>query len=388
MNLNKPIALVKVCHECGMAGEFYGHEHQNCTECGTEVMVLRGIPKTVPYIKPEGLNVLSLFDGASCGRVALDKAGIPVKNYFACEIDTYAMEISKKNYPEIKQLGDVQWISKHMFATLKIDLLIGGSPCQSFSKAGDGTGFDGSSKLFWEYVRILKEVKPTYFLLENVSMKKEWEEIITKAVGVEPIKINSGKLSAQNRKRLYWTNIPNVKQPDDLGLVLSDILLDNSEVEEKFFLTDKAISYMDRIRDVKRGKSRWEHHKNPLEGKSACLTANMYKGVPYGVVQFDKCEQIASVDLKGHDQIKRVYSEKAKAPTVNACTGGNHQPKVLDRERQIARKLTPLECERLQTLPDNYTEGVSNTQRYKMIGNGWTVDVISHIFKNIDVQQD
>jgi len=270
-----------------------------------------------------------------------------------------------------------------MFPNHKIDLLIGGSPCQSFSVAGDGTGFDGSSALFFEYVRLLKELKPKYFLLENVRMKKEWQDIITEAVGVKPIMINSGKLSAQNRPRLYWTNIPNVSQPNDLGLCLSDILLDNSEVEEKFFLSDKAINYMDGIRDVKRGKSRWEHHNNPLKGKSACLTANMYKGVPYGVVQFDKCNQIANVDIKGHDQIKRVYGEDAKSPTISACTGGNHQPKVLDKERQIARKLTPLECERLQTVPDNYTEGVSNTQRYKMIGNGWTVDVISHIFNNL-----
>lgn len=385
MDLTMPKELKKVCHECRNKVSLHGYQHQNCPECGKEIMVLKGIKVTVPYIAPTGLNVLSLFDGASCGRVALERANIPVKNYFACEIDQYAMEISKKNYPEIKQLGDVKFISKYMFPNHKIDLLIGGSPCQSFSKAGDGSGFDGSSQLFWEYVRILKEVKPTYFLLENVSMKKEWEDIITDAIGVKPIKINSGKLSAQNRKRLYWTNIPSVGQPEDKGLCLSDILLDNKDVEEKFYLSDKAIRYMDRVRDVKRNKSRWEHHQNPLDGKSACLTANMYKGVPYGVVKFDRCEQIATVNIKGHDQIKRVYSENAKSPTINACTGGNHQPKVLDRERQIARKLTPLECERLQTLPDNYTEGVSNTQRYKMIGNGWTIDVIAHIFKNIDI---
>ena len=212
----------------------------------------------------------------------------------------------------------------------RIDLLIGGSPCQSFSNAGDGSGLDGKSKLFWEFVRVLKETKPTYFLLENVKMKKEWEKIITDTLGVEPIAINSRLLTAQNRPRLYWTNIPNVIQPIDRGIVLKDILQD--EVEEKFYLSDKAIDYMSRLRN---GKPRWEYHTNPLDGKSACLTANMYKGVPYGVI------------------------------------------------KELKRRLTPIECERLQSVPDNYTEGVSNTQRFKMLGNGWTIDVIAHILNEM-----
>jgi len=273
-------------------------------------------------------NVLSLFDGMSCGQLALDTLGIKVNNYFASEIDQHAMQIAKKNYPNTKHLGSVVDVKGSDLP--RIDLLIGGSPCQSFSNAGDGSGLDGKSKLFWEFVRVLKETKPTYFLLENVKMKKEWEKIITDTLGVEPIAINSRLLTAQNRPRLYWTNIPNVIQPIDRGIVLKDILQD--EVEEKFYLSDKAIDYMSRLRN---GKPRWEYHTNPLDGKSACLTANMYKGVPYGVI------------------------------------------------KELKRRLTPIECERLQSVPDNYTEGVSNTQRFKMLGNGWTIDVIAHILNEM-----
>ena len=273
-------------------------------------------------------NILSLFDGMSCGQLALDTLGIKVNNYFASEIDQYAMQIAKKNYPDTKHLGSVLDVKGSDLP--RIDLLIGGSPCQSFSNAGDGSGMEGKSKLFWEFVRVLKETKPTYFLLENVKMKKEWEKIITDTLGVEPIAINSRLLTAQNRPRLYWTNIPNVIQPIDRGIVLKDILVD--QVEEKFYLSDKAIDYMSRLRN---GKPRWEYHTNPLDGKSACLTANMYKGVPYGVI------------------------------------------------KELKRRLTPIECERLQSVPDNYTEGVSNTQRYKMLGNGWTIDVIAHILNEM-----
>ena len=273
-------------------------------------------------------NVLSLFDGMSCGQLALDTLGIKVNNYFASEIDPYAMQIAKKNYPNTKHIGSVLDVKGSDLP--RIDLLIGGSPCQSFSNAGDGSGLDGKSKLFWEFVRVLKETKPTYFLLENVKMKKEWEKIITDTLGVEPIAINSRLLTAQNRPRLYWTNIPNVIQPIDRGIVLKDILVD--QVEEKFYLSDKAIDYMSRLRN---GKPRWEYHTNPLDGKSACLTANMYKGVPYGVI------------------------------------------------KELKRRLTPIECERLQSVPDNYTEGVSNTQRFKMLGNGWTIDVIAHILNEM-----
>lgn len=273
-------------------------------------------------------NVLSLFDGMSCGQLALDTLGIKVNNYFASEIDPYAMKIAKKNYPNTKHIGSVVDVKGADLP--KIDLLIGGSPCQSFSNAGDRTGMDGKSKLFWEFVRVLKETNPTYFLLENVRMKKEWENIITEQLGVKPILINSRLVSAQNRPRLYWTNIPDIGQPLDRCLVLADIL--EEQVDDKFNLSDKACDYMSRLRN---GKPRWEYHTNPLNGKSACLTANMYKGVPYGVI------------------------------------------------KEKLRRLTPVECERLQTVPDNYTVGVSDTQRFKMLGNGWTIDIIAHLLNNM-----
>ena len=273
-------------------------------------------------------NVLSLFDGMSCGQLALDTLGIKVNNYFASEIDPYAIKIAKKNYPNTKHIGSVVDVKGADLP--QIDLLIGGSPCQSFSNAGERTGMDGKSKLFWEFVRVLKETNPTYFLLENVRMKKEWENIITEQLGVKPILINSRLVSAQNRPRLYWTNIPNIEQPLNRGLVLADILEDTWD--DKFNLSEKACDYMSRLRN---GKPRWEYHTNPLNGKSACLTANMYKGVPYGVIK----EQL--------------------------------------------RRLTPVECERLQTVPDNYTAGVSDTQRFKMLGNGWTVDIIAHLLNNM-----
>ena len=281
------------------------------------------------------MNVLSLFDGISAGRIALERAGVNVEKFYSSEIDEHAIKVTQRNHPSTIQLGDVtQVFSKNL---PKIDLLIGGSPCQSFSKAGNGQGFDGKSGLFWDYVRILNEVKPTYFLLENVIMKKEWEDIITEALGVSPIRINSNLLSAQNRPRQYWTNIEGVEQPDDKGILLKDIILTSfdektGEEMKKMILSDKANDYMGRLRN---GKPRWEYHKNPLDGKAACLTANMYKGVPYGVV------------------------------------------------KELGRRLHPIECERLQTFPDGYTEGISMTQRFKAIGNSWTVDVIAHIFKGL-----
>lgn len=337
------------------------------------------------------MNVVSVFDGISCGYLALIRAGIKVDNYFASEIDKYAKIITQSNNNKIKQIGDISKVKffdgnliygKKFQNIGKVDLFIGGSPCQSFSSAGDGTGFDGKSGLFWEYVRVLEEIKTSnpnvLFLLENVKMKKEWEHIITKTLNVEPIEINSRLVSAQNRKRLYWTNINNIEQPKDKNIILSDIL--EKEVPDKFFLSQKAIDYMGRLRN---DKPRWDYHKNPIDGKAACLTANMYKGVPYGVLRLPKMEQISVLEMKGNDSIKRVYTIAGKSPTLTTSTGGHRQPKIYDHEKEVARKLTPLECERLQTLPDNYTEGVSNTQRYKAIGNGWTVDVIAHIFKNI-----
>ena len=280
----------------------------------------------------KNINVLSLFDGMSCGQIALNKLGIKYDNYYASEIDKFAIGVTKKNYPNTIHLGDVRDVKGSDLP--KIDLLFGGSPCQSFSNAGNGKGFEGSSGIFWEYVRVLKEVKPKYFMLENVKMKKEWQDIITKELGVEPIAINSSLLSGQNRPRLYWTNIPGVEQPEDKGIVLKDILEDDSLVDKQHLMTPKAMAYMDGLRN---GKQRWQYHKNPLDGKAACIVASFYKLSGLGVLD---------------------YRTMGKP----------------------CRRLTPLECERLQTVPDNYTESASRTQRYKMIGNGWTVDVIAHIF--------
>lgn len=275
------------------------------------------------------MNVLSLFDGMSCGQIAISKAGVSYSNYFASEIEQPPMAVTMRNYPNTKQIGDVTKVSS--LDLPDIDLLIGGSPCQGFSFAGKQLNFDDPrSILFFEFVRLKNELNPKFFLLENVKMKKEYQDIISQYLGVQPILINSSLVSAQNRERLYWTNIPFNKDIKDRGIILSDIL--ENTVNERYILTNKAYDYMGRLRN---GKPRWEYHKNPLRGKAACLTANMYKGVPYGVI------------------------------------------------KDLNRRLTPVECERLQTVPDDYTSSVADIHRYKMLGNGWTVDVLAHIFKTL-----
>ena len=365
------------------------------------------------------MNVLSLFDGMSCGQLALQRADIDVENYFACEIDKYARLITQKNFPDTFQWGDVTKIKVPTEGS--IDLLMGGSPCQGFSFAGHQLNFDDPrSKLFFDFVDILEKVKPKYFLLENVRMKKESQDVITKYLGVEPILINSALVSAQNRNRLYWTNIPNVTQPQDKGIVLSDILEDLPFDEPPNYLKGKWC-----------GRVRGDLVKSVDDDKAHCLTASMWKGQIPTFVKSKKPIQVGvASDIKGYDIIKRVYSPQGKSPTLTTMQGGHREPKVaigrivnrrLDesgtrkddqlqlpftRQLEVSadtksnclttvqkdnvvvsenlyRKLTPLECERLQTLPDNYTEGVSKTQRYKMIGNGWTVDVITHILKEI-----
>jgi site-specific DNA-cytosine methylase len=273
------------------------------------------------------MNVLSLFDGMSCGQIALNKSGIPYNNYFASEIDKFAIKVTMENYPDTQQLGDICELNTSELP--KIDLLFGGSPCQSFSTAGNGKGFDGKSKLFWEFVRVLNEVKPTYFLLENVKMKKEWRDIISDALGVQPIEINSRLVSAQNRPRLYWTNIPGVTQPIDKNITLKDVLEDNAD--PKYKLPEAKI---DRVLNTKRGK-----------------------GFFYN---------------KSHDKIGTLISGYYKHPTDGTYI-----------DVDFKRRLTATECEKLQTVPIGYTSSVSDTQRYKMLGNGWTVDVISHIFNHI-----
>ena len=264
------------------------------------------------------MRVVSLFDGMSCGQLALDKLGIK-PTYFASEIDKYAMQVTKANYPNTHFIGDVTKVDAKLLP--KIDLLLGGSPCQGFSFAGKQLNFDDPrSKLFFEYVRLLKQLKPKYFLLENVRMKKESQDIISEYLGVQPIAINSNLVSAQNRYRLYWTNIPNITQPEDKQINLKDIIEDG--------VTDRT--------------------------KSHCIDANYFKGG----------------NLKS-------YFEKHRRQLIFSDDS-------LKVEDMSWRKLTPLECERLQTVPDGYTKSVSNTQRYRMLGNGWTVDVISHILSNME----
>lgn len=285
------------------------------------------------------MNVLSLFDGISCGQVALERAGIKVDNYFASEIDKYAIKVTMKNYPNTIQLGNV--INVDGYTLPKIDLLIGGSPCQDLSgyKRGYGEGLKGTkSNLFYHYVRLLKEVKPTYFLLENVaSMEDKWKDIISEELGVEPIMINSSLVCAAERKRYYWSNIPNITQPNDLKIILKDIVVDAAKVPEKYWY-DREFVY------------------NGDDKKVQC-----------------------TLNVSGHRQVKEVYNLNGKCNTL-LCdgNGGNLQKKVYQNGK--CRKLMPIEYERLQTLPDNYTDCVSDSRRYTAIGNGWTVDVIAHIF--------
>ena len=302
------------------------------------------------------MNVLSLFDGMSCGQLALERAGIQVENYFAAEIDKYAIKVTQANFPDTVQLGDVtkvkaegQQLYDPFGCGHEIDLLIGGSPCQGFSFAGKQLNFDDPrSKLFWEYVRLLKALKPKYFLLENVKMKKESMDVITDALGVEPVAINSRLFSAQNRPRIYWTNIPFDVPTQDKGIVLRDIL--ESKVEEKYYAGKKLReSYMGGNQLNPKYKSQCNTIYS-TDGKFATLCAGTH-GYSFGY--------------------------------VSAPDGGHLQPKISDNTTTY-RKLTPLECERLQTVPEGYTDkGISDTQRYKMLGNGWTVDVVSHIMKGL-----
>ena len=379
------------------------------------------------------MNVLSLFDGMSCTRIALERLGIDVNHYYASEIDKYAMKVSEENYPNIIQIGDVTDWQSWDIDWSSIDLVIGGFPCQSWSLAGRQLGDkDERGKLFWVMLDVMKKViennSNAYYLMENVKMKKEFEEYITfhteqALPNVNKYLINSALVSAQNRVRYYWTNIPGVEQPEQRGMVLRD-LLENKEIDG---LSEKAIAYMNRGSEKwSGGKSRAEHYIKHESKKSNCLTANMHKGVPYGVIAIDKPVQVGeAIDINGHDILKRVYSEDGKSPTLNTCTGGNREPKVLagawrgrykadgSTEQKLEvrrggktnslttvqkdnvvvkdevywRKLTPIECERLQTVPDDYTNHVSNTQRYKMLGNGFTVEVICHILNNMEIKQ-
>lgn len=303
------------------------------------------------------MRVLSLFDGISCGQVALERAGMPVEVYYASEIDKYAIQVTQNNYPNTIQLGDVTKIDFTQFIG-KIDLLIGGSPCQDLSNykydRGEVKGLEGEkSSLFYYYVKALKIIKPKYFLLENVgTMQKKWVEIMSKEVGCYPIRIESALVSAAERNRLYWTNIGDknynlfgfptcaIPQPKDKELVLKDIVEINN-IPDKYWLD----------------KYTFELH-NPND------------------------KVIATINLKGHRQAKEVYNLENKCNTLLCDGNGGNLVKKIYQFGKI-RKLMPIEYERLQNLPDNYTKCISDSRRYSAIGNGWTVDVIAHIFKHI-----
>lgn len=306
------------------------------------------------------MRVLSLFDGIACGYEALLRAGIKVDAYYASEIDKYAIQVALKNHPDIIEVGDVTKLRWEDFRD--IDLLIWWSPCQWFSVAGRMLNFeDPRSKLFFEFVRLLKEIEPRYFLLENVKMKKEWIDIISNELGVEPIEINSSLVSAQNRKRLYRTNIPWIKQPEDRGILLKDILEEN--VDEKYYFSkdrwDRIINWKYDI--LKRTED--------VNGKCATLVTNWWGNHEKKI--FMPCW----TQYSGSDNFWNSFGSQKWYTLRASCPNG-----VIE-DIGVVRKLTPIECERLQTLTDNYTDWVSDSQRYKMLGNWWTVDVVSHIFK-------
>jgi DNA-cytosine methyltransferase len=329
-------------------------------------------------LKP--LRVLSLFDGISCGQVALERAGIPIEVYYASEIDKYAIQVTQKNYPSTVQLGDINNIDFTQFIS-KIDLIIGGSPCQDLSIAGKRAGLNGSrSGLFYKFVEAIKTIKPKYFLLENNHrMPNEAKEEITKQLGVEPILINSKCFSAQNRERLYWTNFYIKPIDNALRKTIKDIL--EEKVDEKYYMNYPLILKEPMGELIQIGNIPKEFLKDN-ERQRRVYSADSLSPSILARSDSPKIICVGSCEMKASQQTKRVYSINGLSPTLDTAQGGHRQVKILKNAR--IRKLTPLECERLQTLPDNYTEGISNTQRYKSIGNGWTVDVIAYIFKHLN----
>lgn len=332
------------------------------------------------FLIQNSMNILSLFDGISCGRLALERAGIKVDKYFASEIDKYAIQIAKKNFPDTIHIGSVTWVQYKFWRLfynqesakenwwsypVDIEMIIWGSPCQDLSIAKKwGQWLQGEkSSLFFEYVRLLREVKPKYFLLENVaSMKKADKEEITRILteiypDVQCYLINSALVSAQNRKRLYWTNIQWVEQPKDKKVFLKDILEDNVDEKYSVLMKDGTVKFKS---NTIRTSGRWS-----------------------GIDDKHNWDTIRIGQFNSGGQWDRVYSPEWKSVSLSANGWGRGAKTGLYEVPPVIRKLTPIEVERLQTLPDNYSEGVSNTQRYKAIWNWWTVDVIAHIFSYI-----
>lgn len=364
------------------------------------------------------MRVLSLFDGMGCGRLALDRAGIDVETYYASEIDKYAMAVTDYHYPDVVQLGDIREWRKWDIG--EIDMVLAGSPCQGFSNAGKGLNFeDERSKLYFEFEKILEFYQPKYWLLENVKMKGEWADIIDNRLGVKRVEIDSALVSAQSRKRYYWANWK-ITQPEDKGILLRDIIESGFVDRDKSYCVDanyyKGGSLKNYIKKrrrqvvlrqserrlmvkeaTKKGYAEADFYDGVdltypnsktrrgrvIKGKSHALTTQP-SGLGYFSPNKNGCIQVGEADINGHDILKRVYSIDGKSPSINTMGGGNREPKIATSEVSW-RKLTVIECERLQTVPDNYTlvpcenRMMSNTQRYKMLGNGWTIDVIAHI---------
>ena len=391
------------------------------------------------------MYVVNCFGGMEVGRLALDRLGIIPTRYYSSEKDPHAMKIASKNYPDIIQLGDINnwrdWDIEWKF----VDLVMGGFPCQAWSVAGKQQGDrDPRGQLFWVMLDIMKHVMEcnpnAKYLMENVRMSNAFEKYITHHTeqalpNVNKYLINSSLVSAQNRKRFYWTNIEGIQQPKDCGIVLNDIL-EKEPVDVKY---NAGINLIKNYRGGNQLNPNYKSQANTihsLEGKAGTICAGTH-GYANGYVQKNVSDsglilEGHATNLKGHDYVKRIYSPDGKAPSLCASSGGNLEPKISikgarmvgrrldsegtrkDNDKSIPikqmievrdddktnclttvtkdsilvenfswRKLTPLECERLQTVPDGYTEGVSNTQRYKMLGNGWTVDVIAHILKGI-----
>ena len=404
----------------------------------------------------EILNVLSLFDGMSCGQQALERSGIKYNKYYASEIDKYAIQVTQHNYPDTIQLGSVTEVDVTKLGY--INLLIGGSPCQSFSFAGkrngmtttcneeiytlnrylelksDGFQFEGESYLFWEYMRILTDIRKynpdVLFLLENVEMGSKWERVLSEAIGIFGVHINSALVSAQSRKRIYWTNIrtkeeglfgelhSDIPQPEDRGILLKDILED--EVDEKYYLSDAGLSGM--LKHQERHKSSGngfgvqfisgeseksntilQRYYKDCKDNAVCIYQNP-RGYNNGGFHASKSPTVGASSWENNNlviqlnpskesggvqpyQQNRVYDINGIMPAVSAQLGRRNNilvPKATANISPRIRRLTPVECERLQTVEDNYSSCVSDTQRYKILGNGWTIDVIAHIFSFIN----
>lgn len=389
------------------------------------------------------MNVLSLFDGMSCGQITLSELGIPVEKYYASEVDKFAIKATMQNFPDTIQLGDVRELEVSRLD--KIDLIIGGSPCTNLSMSGkrkglstkegmevldlqtylelkeNGFEFEGQSYLFWEYIRIYHELiergdNPKFFL-ENVEMGKKWESVFNETIGRKGIHINSALVSAQNRRRIYWTDIhDDIPQPEDRGILLRDIL--EEEVDEKYFLSDKMIECLKgRVKvdnDPICVAMRWResaclttvqkdnlivvsgticgfggrHFREIKSGKSCTLLARARNDGSTQPCVIIGTPNIADITIPNKYIKKNIRSIDDKAHTLLATSHKGAMANgmtLVDNGNFRIRRLTPTECARLQTIPEWYIwDGISDTQRYKMLGNGWNIETIKHIFKYIE----